>query len=609
MTRFLTATSALALLSTPALAQDVFDLGEITIFTNRAGEETALDRTGATVEVVTEDELKRAPNTKVADLLTTLPGVTVSSNGGLGGSSTLRIRGLDGKYIKVLVDGIDVTDPSGTQTQLDWGNLTTGGISRIELLKGSASSIYGSRAIAGVVNITTAQAQEPGTTTELTAEAGSYDTWRAGATIAHRGDRGGLSFSLNRVETDGFSARAGANPEPDGFEAWQLNFSGDYQVTDALKLGLSGFYLDATGEFDEFAGDGAPPYDEYTDTLNRGIRGFAELQTGAILHSFSATYFDADRSSTSNGFATRFDGTRTRFDYAGVYTRSDALTLTYGADWEEETFDSGADTGTAETLGLFGEALYAPTEALDLAMSLRWDDHSDFGSNLSGRLAAAYRLSDATTLRAVAATGFRAPSLYELNSTLYGNPALQPEESASFELGIEHAFGPGSFIKATGFYTEIDNLIQFVTLSFVPFTGQYQQVAGTSTSKGVELSGAWALNDRFGLFGSYTYTDATDATGARLLRVPGHDVVLGLDARLGNGWSGDLFVNHVADRPDEFGVVMEDYTVVNAAIRYEVNDRVEAYLRIENLFDEDYQTAANFNASGQAFYFGLRGTF
>lgn len=609
MKLFLTVPSALALLSVPALAQEVFDLGEITIYANRAGTETALDRTGATVEVVTDEQLRRAPSAKVADVLRTLPGVTVSSNGGLGAASSLRVRGLDGRYIKVLVDGIDVTDPSGTQTRFNWGNLTTGGISRIELLKGSSSSIFGSRAIAGVINITTATRTEPGTDVEVMAEAGSYDTWRAGATVAHRGDRGGLSFSLNRVETDGFSARAGANPEPDGFEAWQLNFSGDFQATDTLRLGLSGFYLDAQGEFDEFGGDGAPPYDEYTDTLNRGIRGFAELQTGAVQHMVSASYFDADRISSSNGVASLFDGTRTRFDYTGTYVQSDMLTYTFGADWEEETFDSGADSGAAETLGLFGEVLYAPTRTLDLAMSLRWDDHSDFGDNLSGRLAGAWRLSDATTLRAVAATGFRAPSLYELNSTLYGNPALQPEESESFELGVEHQLGGGSFVKATAFYTEIDNLIDFVITSFVPFAGQYQQVAGTSTSKGVELSGAWVLSDRVRLIGSYTYTDATDATGARLLRVPGHDAVLGLDARFGDGWSGDLFVNHVADRPAEFGVTMADYTVVNAALRYQVNDGVEAYLRVENLFDKDYQTAANFNASGQAFYFGLRGTF
>lgn len=610
MKTFLYTTTALALLSAPALAQEIYDLGEITIFTNISGEAAELDRTGATVDVITEEELERAPSAKVADVLRDLPGVTVSANGGLGGATNLRIRGLDGKYVKVLVDGIDVTDPSGPQTQFDWGQLTTGGISRIEVLKGSASSIYGSRAIGGVINITTKRPTQPGTEVQLTGEAGSYDTYRAGISVAHQGDRGGAAFSLNRIDSNGFSARAGAgNTEPDGFGATQFNFSGDYQATDTLRLGLSGFYLDAEGEFDEFFGDGAPPYDEFNDTLSRGIRAFAELQTGAVLNTVSASYFSNDRSSTSNGFTTFFNGDRTRFDYRGVYDQSEALSFSFGGDWEEESFDSGTDSGTAETLGIFGEALYSPTDALDLAFSLRWDDHSDFGSNLSGRIAAAYRITDATILRAVASTGFRAPSLYELNSTLYGNPALQPEESVSYELGIEHQFGGGSFVKATAFHTEIDNLIQFVTLSFVPFTGQYQQVAGTSTSQGVELSGAWALNDRVRLFGNYTYTDTQDATGAQLLRVPEHNALVGLDATFGHGWSGDLTINYVADRAPEFGVVMEDYTLVNAAVRYDINDDVQAYLRVENLMDEQYQTSAGYNASDRALFFGVRATF
>ncbi|MFT7594700.1 MAG: vitamin B12 transporter [Paracoccaceae bacterium] len=596
-----------------AHADDVFDLGNITVFANKSGQETDLTHTGATVEVVTEQDLQQAGETTVAEYLARLPGLSVSANGGLGASTTLRVRGLDGKYIKVLVDGIDVTDPSSTQTQFDWGGLTTSSINRIEVLKGSSSSLNGSRAIAGVVNITTDQRTEtPGTDVTVTGEAGSFDTYRAGLTVATQAERGGLSFSLNRVQTDGFSARDGAaNTESDGYEATQLNFSGDYQVTDTLTLGLSGFALNSEGDFDEFGGDGLPPFDEFNTVKTQALRGYAEFQTGAVQNTLSATYFKSDRISSSNGFATPFNGERRRLDYTGVYERSDALSYTFGGDWENESFDSGADRGETDNAGVFGEVLYAPSADLDLAASLRYDDHSDFGGNLSGRFAAAYRFSDATILRAVAATGFRAPSLYELNSTVYGNAALQPEESTSFELGLEQQLGGGSFVKATAFYTEIDNLIQFVTLtSFpAPFTGQYQQVAGTSTSKGIELSGEWVITDAYNLFGNYTYTDAKDANGARLLRVPGHDVVLGVEAEFTPDWNANLSLRHVADRPAEFGTVMEDYTVVNGAINYAISDNTEAYLRIENLFDEDYQTSANFTASERAFYLGFRATF
>ncbi len=613
MKHLFTTVFVIAILGTPALAQETFDLGNITVFASKSGTETDLARTGATVEIITNKDLQQAADTTIAEYLARQPGLSLSANGGLGTNTTLRVRGLDGKYIKVLIDGIDVTDPSSTQTQFNWGGLTTSGIARIEVLKGSSSSLNGSRAIGGVINITTDQRSDtPGTSVTVTAEGGSFSTYRAGVSVTTQGERGGLSFSLNHVRTDGFSARDGAaNTEADGFEATQLNFSGDYRVSDMLTLGLSGYAVNSVGSFDEFFGDGAPPFDEINTTKTRALRAYAQLQTGAVQHTISATHYQNDRISTSNGFATQFLGKRHKVDYVGVYAPSETLTYTFGADWEKQTFDSGFDRGQSKNAGLFGEVLYAPGNNLDLAFSLRYDDHSEFGGNLSGRLAAVYRFSDTTILRAVAATGYRAPSLYELNSTLYGNLALLPEESTSFELGVEKLLGGGSSIKATAFYTEIDNLIQFVTLtSFpLPFTGQYRQVAGTSTSKGIELSGVWVLNDALSLFGNYTYTDAQDATGARLLRVPGHDLVLGVDAQINPDWSGNLSLRHVADRPSEFGTVMPDYTVVNAALSYTVSDNAEAYLRIENLFDKDYQTSANFSASGRAIYVGLRANF
>ncbi|MCB1313766.1 MAG: TonB-dependent receptor [Sedimentitalea sp.] len=611
----LLATTAIAALgaASAATAQDILDLGEITVTANRAGGETALSRTGATVEVITAEDLARAADTTVADYLATLPGVSVSTDGGLGATGSLRIRGLDGKYIKVLVDGIDVTDPSAAQTTFNWGGLTTAGIDRIELLKGSSSSLYGSRAIAGVISITTDQRpEEPGTEVTLTAEGGSFGTYSGGATLAGTTERGGYTFSLNRVSTDGFSARAGAgNDEPDGYEATQFTFSADIQATDTLVLGASGLALNSSGDFDEFGGDGAPPYDETATTQARGLRGWAELTTGAVVNTVSASYFQNDRVSSSNGFDTAFTGERRRIDYIGEYVRSEALSLSFGADWERESYLSGAEDAEADTAGVFGEVLYAPNADLDLAASLRYDDHSEFGGNLSGRLAAAWRASDATILRAVAATGFRAPSLYELNSAFYGNKDLQPETSVSFELGVEQQLGGGSFVRATGFYTEIDDLIQFVTLTSWPdpFTGQFQQVPGTSTSKGVELSGEWVLSNAVTLVGAYTYTDATDAEGAPLLRVPGHDLVLGVTADFTEAFSGGLTAQYIADRPDEFGTEMPDFTVVNATLSYAVTDAAEIYLRIQNLLDEDYQTSAGYNAAGRAAYAGIRATF
>ncbi|MCR9127271.1 MAG: TonB-dependent receptor [Rhodobacteraceae bacterium] len=606
-----TATSITAF--TPAArAQEAFDLGQITVFANQAEAVTDLARTGTTTEVITADDLAQSGSAKLADVIADLPGVSVSANGGLGANTALRVRGLDGKYIAVRIDGIDVSDPSSTQVQFDWGLLSTEGVSRIELLKGSQSAVFGSEAIGGVINITTARAGQPGNSATVTGEAGSFGTYRAGLSAETRSETGGLAFSLNRVETDGFSARDGAaNTEADGFRATQLTFSADVAATDLLTLGISGYALNGDGSFDEFGGDGAPPFDEFNSVETRALRIFADLDLGSVQHGVAASYYTNDRLSSSNGFATVFDGTRRTFEYKGSYAASDAVSYGFGADLTRETYDSGADSGTEDVSGIFGEVLYAPDADLDLALSLRYDDHSAFGGNLSGRAALAYRMGAGTVLRGVASTGFRAPSLYELNNTLYGNAALQPEESRNFELGIEHDYASGANVRATAFYTEIDNLIQFVTLtSFpLPFTGQYRQVPGTSTSKGIELSGEWALRDGLRLFGSYTYTDARDATGAPLLRVPGHDLVLGMAADMGRALSGRITLNRIADRPAEFGVAMPDYTVVNAGLGYDITDDAQVYLRIENLLDEDYQTSSGFSTAGRAVYLGVRATF
>ena len=153
---------ALATLPRVALAQDdAFDLGTITVSASQTPVETA--RTGTVVEVVEQDGIEKSSSVRVEETLNTLPGISVSGNGGLGSTTALRVRGLPGKYIPVYINGIDMTYPSSGQTSFGFGSLTTAGIDRIEVLKGSQSAIYGSEAIGGVINITTLRATEMGT--------------------------------------------------------------------------------------------------------------------------------------------------------------------------------------------------------------------------------------------------------------------------------------------------------------------------------------------------------------------------------------------------------------------------------------------------------------
>jgi vitamin B12 transporter len=609
-------TSACAFLALPVSAQDVFDLGEITVFSNQTPTQVA--RTGVSVDILDATDLQTSSSTTAADTLSRLPGVSVSTNGGLGKQTNLRIRGLSDRYVGVRINGIDVTDPASVQTQFNWGGLTTSGLSRVEVLKGSQSALYGSEAIGGVVNITTSRVpDEIGTVVEYGLEIGSYSTVRGDFTVATRGERGDISFTYARIDTDGFSAadENDGNTEEDGFESDQAFLSAGYALTESIRVGVDLIYFNEETNIDAFGGPGGDA-DRPFFTDRRGARAYAEVDGGLIQHTIEASYFQTERLDPLTPFGSPFfEGERTELRYSGV-ADLDRTTLAFGAEYsqEEALFTNGR--ADYDVFSVFGEAQYAVNANLDVSAALRVDDHSEFGTEPSGRLALAWRPQDGTIVRASLGTGFRAPSLNELfgpfNTGPSGFPDLDPEKSRSAEVGIEHAFAGGITAGATLFYTEIDDLIQFVTLtSFpAPFTGEYSQQDGTSRTRGLELTASAPLGERATLFGNYTYTNTMDVDGSQFLRVPEHDLLAGVTALITDRLSADLTVNYIGDRIDGFPAeAVDDYTLVNATLSYAISDRSSVYLRLENLTDREYQTAEGFGTSDRAVFVGLRASF
>lgn len=599
-----TALTTLGLTGT-AFAQEATDLGTLTLSANR-GESTELARSGVTVEVVTKEDLEQSGETLLADHLARLPGVSVSSNGGIGGLTYMRIRGLSSRYVGVYIDGIDVTDTSAPQIQYDFGTLTTGGISRIEVLKGSQSALYGSEAIGGVVNITTNRATEEGLSQSVEAEYGSYDTRKLGYNLSYLGTRGSFASSLSYIKTDGYSAadEDDGNDEADGHEATRLSFSGDYALTDTVTLGGAAFWEKSSHDYDEFGPMDGVTHDEKVEGEQYGARAFARVETGGVRHEFSAQVFETDRTDTYEGSDTDYLGQRRGLGYEGQ-TELGAATLTFGADYMREEFEVlsawGDSEGDYATFGIWAQADWHLSDKLELVTALRHDDHSEFGGKTTGRISLAYLPNPDLTLRASVGTGFRAPSPYELYSTGSGNPVLEPETSVSYELGVEQRFG-GGYLGAALFRTEITDLIDYNYPNYV-------QIDGTSWTQGVELTGGMNLSEALSLAAAYTWTDSEDAqTGDRLSRVPLHDLSLSLDADVTDAFRAGLTVQHVSGLEDT-DEPLDDYTVANMNLRYALTDQAELYLRVENLFDEDYQVVKGYGTSDRAAYFGVRASF
>jgi vitamin B12 transporter len=598
---YLLASCALAAVATnPAFADQVIDLGEITVSANE--DATTLERSGTTVEVLTSEALNVAPGPRLSDALTGLPGVSASSNGGLGTSTHLRIRGLGGAYVPVFYDGINISDPASSGNGFDWGGITGANISRVEVLKGSQSARYGSSAVGGVVTLQSWTPTTQGVSGQGFAEFGTYNTARAGLSVGLLTDRTELSMGVSRVTTDGFSANA-AGTEADGYSENRANLKLSYQLTDMALVGFTAFYLDSDGQFDERGGDGAVPYDEENARTQKGARLYSEFMTGAVSHDLSFSYFETDRSSTSNGWATPFFGTRKTAEYKAGFDLGRTVAMTTGADFTREE----ASGSSAETVGYFAEAAFTPSGALDIVASVRRDDLSNFADKTTGRLTLAWRITNDVIVRAQAATGYNPPTLYQLTS-VYGSPTFQPEESKSFELGVEKRYGGSNFVRATAFKTDIDGQVFWDRTSVRCASGFGCYEVQDFTAQGLELSGQVAVADNVDLLGSFTWTDTEDGNGNQALRVPLHDLEIGLQATLSAKTKGSVSLNHVSGRVDTIGAV-PDYTLLNANVSHQLTDTTEAYLRLENLTDENYETAAGYATSGRAVYFGVRASF
>ncbi len=620
--RQLLATSALSLaavapLAPPAAAQDSATyLGEIVLSALR----TAADRlsTGVSVSILTEEDLERDRSEKLADTLARLPGLSFSQTGPVGSNSALRVRGLDGRYLAVYVDGIRVSDASGTTVSFDFGSLLSSDIGRVEVLRGSHSALWGGSAVGGVINISTRAALENGTRQFAEVEGGSYGTGRLGWGLTHKDDRMETALTVTRFHTDGFSA-SDAGDEADGADIARLSFSTRYKVSDVLDVGGAFFVQDNRTEYDPSSTTDGAGYD--LDSRDIGARVFAELETGNTVHSFDVTAYDIRRTYTEPGDVNSYKGKRLTFGWQGVTTVSDALSFVYGADWSRETAEyTNLPSGSADTTiyGAFGQVIWSPSDSFDLSATLRADHDSSFGTFPTGRIALAWSPMENTTLHASVGRGFRAPSIDERfgdypfpGSDFIGNPDLEPEKSWSYEIGVEQQLTNGGSLSATAFRIEIDNL---VTYAWDPVLSTLENVPGESVSQGLELAAKLPVSDRVALGLAYTYTDARRPNGDRLARVPLNLLTLSLDAQVSDRLSLGLTAVHSAGMKDNdpatFSLVdAPDYTVFNAQANYRMTDSMDAYLRIENLTDEDYTTTLGYNASGRAVYLGLRAKF
>ncbi len=639
------AASAL-LLATPALADDLDQIASRPDVAGRAGATAVedvvvtanrsaqpIDRVGASVSVLTRAAIENAQRPAVSELLTQTPGVTYNRNGPIGSPTGVNIRGAEGHHTVAVIDGVKLNDPSSTQGGFNFGNLLVGDIARIEILRGAQSTLWGSQAIGGVVNIVTA---EPTTAFEgnLSAEAGSYGTTYFRGAVGGSDDRVTWRLAANRFDTDGYSALS-SGTEDDGYSHTGLSGRLNIKLADDVSLDLRSVYSSGQNDADAWDSD-SREFGKTKDLvayagLNFGLfDGRMQNRIGYAQTSTDRTTYNPDNQLQTLTFEAT--GDNRRFEYQGSFAFTDTLNTTFGLETERSEMKSRAPSdwdvnpafqkGKADLDSAYAQLQWTAIEGLTLTAGLRYDDHAQYGDNLLGQFAAAWTPNAGqTVVRASWGQGFRAPGLYELYSE-YGNLTLKPEAFDAWEIGVQQRLSERANVTLTYFNREADNEIRYngcdfgttdplCTVNGATRWGYYANALRTK-AQGIEFSTALKLTDALSVTANYTWTDATMASGEysgnHLARRPEHMANLIADYGWSSGLKSGIAVRYVSEtfNNDANTAVMDEYTLVDLRLSYPVNPTTELYGRVENLTDETYETAKGYGTSGRAFYAGVR---
>ncbi len=615
-----------------AMADDAAAVDQVVVTAGREPEK--LSEVSTSMTVIDAETLKKSQAVVVSDLLSRTAGVTVTRNGGVGGSTQLRIRGAETDQTVVLIDGVKLNDPSSTGGGYNFATLLAGNINRIEVLRGSQSTLWGSQAIGGVVNMITAVPTGPLGAT-VSAEAGSRDTAYGHAAVSTGGDWGGFRLAGAYYTTDGVSAfgKSYGGKEKDGYRNAAISSRLDLNVTDWAAVDLRASYAATKNEFDGFpaplfAFADSPEYGKTKELVSyAGVR--LSAFDGALKNRLGYGYTQTDRDNfdPSSSVPKTFDarGTNNRFEYQGTWTINEALRATFGAETERSwfrtaspsTFDPAPkpDRHAASTDSLYLQLQAKPLAGLVLTGGVRQEDHSAFGDATVYQAGATYSPNDGVTVfRANYGEGFKAPSLYQLYS-IYGDDGLKPEESESVDLGVEHSVLNGR-VRAgvTWFHRDITNQIDFVSNNNPPNYGGYANFAKTETS-GVELEATIEVTSALLVSANYTNMDAINRSatnnGKRLPRRPSETANLNADYDWSNGLTTGVSVQYVGESYDNATNArrLKSYALFDLRAAYPVNEQFEVFGRVENLFDKEYQTIYRYGSVGRGFFAGVRAKF
>jgi vitamin B12 transporter len=611
------------------LGESLSDEGVLTIkeqlVVSATRTEQSLDRLGSTVVVIDAEELERLGYPQLSEVLQRVVGLELTQTGSKGATTSVMMRGAKSEHTLVLLDGVVLNDPMTPGRFCDLAHFQTHHLERIEVLMGPQSTLYGSDAMGGVIQLISKKGAGP-FSGNLQVRAGSFDEQMTATQIQGGTENFRYRMSASWLDQEGFSHADAdlGNEERDGYRNTQISAGLDWYWRDRQEVSLSFSALDAESDLDQSGGPwGDDP--NFTSDVERtawqlGWRGAfwserwrSHLRAGESRRDYAdVNEFDPahpqDRSDSS------YQGRQRSLSWQHDVSLNEDNLLTFGLDWQEEQgssvyqsesawgpFSSVFEEKSQAHWGLFVQNHFQMGERWVQTLGLRFDDHETFGSETTYRWTSVYSLNDQWSLKGAYGTGFKAPSLYQLYSA-YGSVTLQPEKSEGFEGSLTGRFSPLNWqLSLTYFDQSFEDLIDFNNATFTYFN------LAEASSRGWELSTSLMPSSGWRLSLAYVWNKAQDGEGEWLLRRAKDRWRLQCDRSWGRGHHFTAALRYRGAREDldydawpAARVTLAGVSLLEVNAQFRLHRQWMLRLQGHNLLDESYQEVLGYGTAGRS---------
>ncbi len=613
-------------LSHQASAEDIDSSDELVVTAFRTP--TQLDAIGSAYTILTAEEIENRQALTVSDLLRTVPGIEIDRSGPVGTQTVVRMRGGESNHTLVVIDGVVVNDESQGSI-FNFADLMTTDIERIEVIRGAQSALWGSEALSGVINIITKKGSGK-TAITVNLEGGSFNSKRVGGSISGGTSRYDYKLSASKFNTEGTDIEL--TSDKDGYDNNRLAFNGSFRPNDNLEINSSLNHTNSVIEFDNCTLINTST--DVCESSNAFTYGYLKATHNSFdyrwQNSLKTTFKLIDHENFANNTQSGAQSSKEYnialqssafFETATFLDANHAFTLAYELESTDTntinfgTFGTTAGVDQDNIVHSFiGEYRISLLDRLHLSGSGRHDDQSLYDEFTTYRATAAVVIPETNSrLHASYGTGFKNPTLGDTSSVFgtefIGNPNLIPEQSRSWDIGIEQTFFSDRIVFDATYFQE--KLEDEISADFAVTPAETNNLAGISKRRGYELSLSANLTDKTDLNASYTYTDSTQdqngtGTFTREVRRPPLITSVNLNHRFYEDRANfNIGVFHNGDDLDSGSKIIKSYTLINLATSFDATKYVNLYAKIDNLTNQVYQSPIGFFSSGIAANAGI----